>query len=214
MTTIIIESIPLLQQAILQQLESNGYKSIVPSPQAIKNLPEFVQSQDAALIWLDGQLPDLREGELIKQLRLAAPHAKILLYSSGDRIPEIKNFFKKGIHAYLMKTAEAMEISAALDALRQDELYVPPALNKLFASWMTDPVRKKKPGHELTCREKEVLQLIVDEYTTNEIAKKLYISHCTVETHRINLIQKLGVKNTAGLVRVAFEAGLYSCSIV
>lgn len=61
----------------------------------------------------------------------------------------------------------------------------------------------------MTRREKEVLQLIMDEYTTREIASKLFISHCTVETHRINLIQKLGVKNTAGMVRVAFEYGLF-----
>jgi len=66
----------------------------------------------------------------------------------------------------------------------------------------------------LTPRENEVLQLIVEEHTINEIAKKLFISQCTVETHRVNLIHKLGVKNTAGLVRVAFEAGLYVRGVV
>jgi len=61
---------------------------------------------------------------------------------------------------------------------------------------------------KLTAREKEILALIIKEFTTEEIAAKIFISTKTVESHRSNLIQKLGVKNTAGLVRVAFEKGL------
>ena len=80
-----------------------------------------------------------------------------------------------------------------------------------FASWLTESAPKKKTGCKLTQREQEVLQLIVDEFTTTEIAKKLFIGQCTVETHRIKLIQKLGVKNTAGLVREAVQRQLCMC---
>ena len=60
----------------------------------------------------------------------------------------------------------------------------------------------------ITRREKEILKLIVDEHTTQEISEKLFISLSTVETHRANLLSKLNVRNTAGLVRVAVEKGL------
>lgn len=65
----------------------------------------------------------------------------------------------------------------------------------------------------ITCREKEILQLIANEQTTKEIAKHLYISDHTVYTHRKNLLGKLGAKNTAGLVRKAFENGYLNITI-
>ena len=166
------------------------------------------------LIWLDGGLPEVRQEQIVKHLRQTSPKSKILLFSAGDTIPEIKIYFKQGIHAYLPKTAGPGDIADALFNIQAGNLYIPASLNRTFASWITDPVRKKKRGSEITQREKEVLSLIVEEHTTGEIAKKLFISYCTVETHRINLIQKLGVKNTAGLVRVAFEAGLYNRGII
>lgn len=92
-------------------------------------------------------------------------------------------------------------------------MYIPASMSKAFATWITVADHKKKQDNKLTQREQEILQLIVEEFTTSEIAKKLYIGQCTVETHRINLIQKLGVKNVAGLVRVALEAGLYHARI-
>jgi len=151
---------------------------------------------------------------LIRSLQKKVPNTKILLFGSGENLPDIKKYFKQGIHGYLPKTAIAGDIRLAIEAVMAGRLYVPASVHRTFAAWLTDPLPKKKPGHSLTPRENEVLQLIVEEHTTNEIAKKLFISQCTVETHRVNLIHKLGVKNTAGLVRVAFEAGLYVRGVV
>jgi DNA-binding CsgD family transcriptional regulator len=77
---------------------------------------------------------------------------------------------------------------------------------------MTPDKRSNRGGFlpKLTKREKEIINLIVNEYTTSEIAEKLFISEKTVETHRKNLLQKLNVRNTAGLVRIAMEKGLLS----
>jgi len=68
-------------------------------------------------------------------------------------------------------------------------------------------------NRNITCREQEILQLIADEQTTKQIAKHLYISDHTVFTHRKNLLDKLGAKNTAGLVRKAFENGYLNIRI-
>lgn len=214
MKTLVIEAIPLLRDALLHQLETNEHITTVVEAddlaKALSMLTEYVPD----LIWLDGTLPEVRQEGVIKQIRRKTPDAKILLFGSGDTIPEIKNYFKQGIQAYLPKTACSCDILEALSAIAAGDLYVPPSLNHTFTSWITNPTHKKKRGCEITQREKEVLSLIVEENTTGEIAKKLFISYCTVETHRVNLIQKLGVKNTAGLVRVAFEAGLYNRGII
>lgn len=208
--TTLIEAIPLLQEALVRHFESGEQITITTVLSSLENLPQLLETEQPDLLWLDGTTAGVKDNDFIRNLRKKAPATKILLFGSGETVPEIKNYFKHGIHAYLPKTATASEIRLAIEAVIADNLYVPPSLHHTFTSWLTDPVRKKKPGHKLTQREKEVLRLIVEEHTTNEIAKKLFISQCTVETHRVNLIQKLGVKNTAGLVRVAFEAGLYT----
>lgn len=214
MKTLVIEAFPLLRDALLHQLESNEYTTaVLGAENMVQALPLLVEWKPD-LIWLDGTLPEVQQGGIIKKIRHTTLNTRILLFGSGDTIPDIKNFFKQGIQAYLPKTAGPGDIAEALSGIAAGNLYVPPSLNRTFTTWITDPMRKKKRGSEITQREKEVLSLIVEEHTTGEIAKKLFISYCTVETHRINLIQKLGVKNTAGLVRVAFEAGLYNRGII
>lgn len=214
MRTLVIESFPLLLDALLHYFETSEYISDTYGVENLAQAFSQLRKEEVELIWLDGAIPDLHQEGIIKQLRKAAPNALILLFGTDDSIPEIKTYFKQGIHAYLPKTACLDDISEALCNISAGELYVPASLNHSFASWITGPILKKKRGQELTQREKEVLSLIIEENTTGEIAKKLFISYCTVETHRVNLIHKLGVKNTAGMVRVAFETGLYNPGII
>ena len=213
-TTTLIEAIPLLQEALVRQLESSEQINVTTVLFSLESLPQLLGTEPPDLLWLDGTLADLQNSDFIRSLRKQAPNTRILLFGSGETVPEIKKYFQQGIHAYLPKTATNSEIHLAIEAVIVGKLYLPTSLQWTFTTWLTDPLRKKKPGHKLTQRENEVLRLIVEEHTTNEIAKKLFISQCTVETHRVNLIQKLGVKNMAGLVRVAFEAGLYSRGMI
>lgn len=212
MNVIIIESIPLLLKAISGLIEARG-NSVLFSDTGYPGV-EKINAVSPDLVWLDATIAEVRECSWIKTIREKMPEVKILFFGTGESVPEIRKYFKQGVCGYLPKLAGVVEIETALACVEAGELYVPASLSNAFASWLTDPVCKKKPGCKITHREQEILQLIVEEFTTHEIAKKLYISHCTVETHRINLIQKLGVKNTAGLVRVAFEAGLYRWSLV
>jgi len=211
MNLVLIEAIPLLLQAVSQAIESKPGNMVCHKAPNLDNL-EFVLSDTRPdLLWLDATIPEVHDGNILQSIRKNYPHLKILLFGVGETVPEIRKYFKQGICGYLPKSADAAEIESALACVKAGELYVPASLNKAFASWVTDPVGKKKPGCKLTQREQEILQLIIEEFTTTEIAKKLYIGKCTVETHRINLIEKLGVKNVAGLVREAIQRELYSC---
>lgn len=214
MRVLLIESIPLLREALIRQIESQADWLLCGVHDTSEGMLKQYLPNAPDLLWLDGGQPCALEMDCIKQIRRQWPNTRIIVFGVADSIPEIKNYFKQGIRGYLPKTSAASDIQLALSRVASDELYVPASLNRAFTAWLTDQPRKKKPGNELTQREKEILFLIVEEHTTNEIARKLFISQCTVETHRINLIQKLGVKNTAGLVRVAFEAGLYNRSFV
>lgn len=189
-STALIEAIPLLQEALIRQLESSEQITVTIVLSNLDNLPQLLGAEPPDLIWLDGAITDLRDSDLIRSLRKEVPNTKLLLFGSGETVPDIKKYFKQGIHAYLPKTATTGEIHLAIEAMIAGKLYISASLQWTFTSWLTDPLRKKKPGHKLTQRENEVLRLIVEEHTTNEIAKKLFISQCTVETHRVNLIQK------------------------
>jgi DNA-binding NarL/FixJ family response regulator len=215
MKTLVLEAIPLLREAIVGHLTLHPTITDVQCAADIPQALDLCTNFQPDLVWLDGELLEVKPEVTIRNFKKVVPEAKMLLFGSGDdSIPEIKKYFKLGILAYLPKTTTEEDLDAALDALAAGHLYVPTSLQHTFTSWLTDPVRKTKSWQKLTPREKEVLNLIVEEHTAHEIAIKLFISQCTVETHRVNLIQKLGVKNTAGLVRVAFEAGLYQRRLI
>ena len=109
---------------------------------------------------------------------------------------------------YLLKNTSKTELTEALKQVQLGNRYLPKNISDIL---LNDSIGLENSNYfipKLTTREKEILALIIQEFTTEEMAKKLYVSTKTVESHRSNLIQKLGVKNTAGLVRVAFEKGL------
>jgi DNA-binding NarL/FixJ family response regulator len=206
MKIIVLESIPLLLRAISELIETHA-----DSPyclDVLQNAVDEILEVQPDVAWLDASLPEVQDGSIVKTIHKKFPELKILLFGPEPSVPEVRKYFKLGISAYLPKTADAEEIEAALECLKGGKNYVPTTISKSFTNWLTDPVHKIKPGGKLTHREQEVLQLIVEEFTTYEIAQKLYICKCTVETHRNNLILKLGVKNTAGLVREAIQRQL------
>lgn len=115
---------------------------------------------------------------------------------------------KNGASGYLLKNTGKTELATAITTVLKGDNYLPQNIREIL---LNESIGKGNSSYfipKLTSREKEILDLIIKEFTTKEMANALFISVKTVEAHRSNLIQKLGVKNTAGLVRVAFEKGL------
>ncbi|HLV69945.1 MAG TPA: response regulator transcription factor, partial [Xanthomarina sp.] len=108
-----------------------------------------------------------------------------------------------GFDGYLLKIDGRDEIEKALKAVTNDEKYFSPKTQQVFFE-----MNASKNNVELTEREKEILQLIVQEKTTKEIADQLCLSEKTIETHRASIMQKLEVKNIAGMVKKAIMQGL------
>jgi DNA-binding NarL/FixJ family response regulator len=160
------------------------------------------------ILLLDLHLPDIEGPELATTILKLDPRAKIIVFSSSDNIFQVKKMLAIGCMGYLLKDSDDVTILQAIDTVYKGGQFLSSSLqqqilNDLFKTKTTD---KKQVA--LTRREKEILQLITKEFTNQEIAAKLFISPHTVDNHRISLLHKLGVKNTAGLVRVAIENGL------
>lgn len=158
-------------------------------------------------ILMDIHMPDTNGVELCKQVKRAYEHVNIIGLSMVSEISLVKLMVKNGASGYLHKNAGKEEVLMALNRVTEGRKYFSEEISDLLFGDVNSRrnAGKRSPFPRLSRREKEVLQLIVDEFTTQEIAEKLFISFGTVETHRRNILSKLGARNTAGLVRIALE---------
>lgn len=141
--------------------------------------------------------------EIIQEIKRIAPDLKIIALTSNADAITIKSSVNAGFDGYLLKIDSRKEIENALKAVMNNEKYYSPKTQQVFFE-----IQTSKNKIELTDREREILQLIVHEKTTKEIAEILCISEKTVETHRGSIMLKLEVKNIAGVVKRAIMKGL------
>lgn len=174
-----------------------------------KEACEFVESQEVDVILMDLNMPVMNGIEASKKIKQAKPNVKILILSMLSDVKLIKNLVKEGVNGYLLKNSGQDEIVNAIRNIHSGNNHFDQRIMEI----MLGQAEKKQVKSEgmmpsLSRREKEILQLVIEEHTTAEIAKKLFISAGTVESHRRNMISKLGVRNTAGLVSAAYKYDL------
>lgn len=178
--------------------------------QSFENLKDTFENLNSAVkvLLLDINLPDGNGINACKELLEKHPDLKIIALTNFEDTVFIKQIIKNGAMGYLLKNTDKKEITEAIKSVIEGKRYLPKKISDIL---LNDSIGIQNSNYfipKLTVREKEILNLIIQEFTTEEIAVKLFVSTKTVESHRSNLIQKLGVKNSAGLVRVAFEKGL------
>lgn len=152
---------------------------------------------------LDVNMPKPNGFELCKIIKDSYPNCKIMILSMYGDEQFMKEFIKMGVNAYVLKNAGKQELLEAINAVISGESYISKALRNNNEN--EDSFVKSL---SLTNREKEIIVLLAREKSSIEIAETLFISVYTVNTHRKNILHKLGIKNTAGLVKFASENGL------
>lgn len=161
------------------------------------------------LILLDINMPDMNGFEVCQEIKKRFPNKKVLSLTMHSEAGFITKMVKAGADGYVLKNAGKDELVTAIQSIQQGEKY----FSKAVTNSLLEGMQAKKPSRsqyipKITRREKEILRLIIDECSTDEIAAKLFISDTTVISHRKSLLRKLNVKNTAGLVRVTYEFNL------
>lgn len=157
----------------------------------------FLQRQQPDVILMDINLPDKSGIDLCKELKTKYPAIHILGLSSFNQQSFIQKMMENGASGYVLKNATREELTEAIEAVMQGHTFL-----SLDAS---ATIRKNEDSKipVITRREKEVLALIAEGLTNNEIAEKLFISTTTVDSHRKSLLAKFEAKNTATLIRMA-----------
>ena len=178
---------------------------------AINNLSDAnnsLENSQPQVLFLDINIKGDDGLEALKVYKKKYTAMKIIMLTSFEETALVKTALRNGADGYLLKDASENDFFAAIESVLKNEQYIQ---KNMQDSLLKEAMGQKKDTFyipKLTRREKEILQLIIDEKTTQEIADTLFLSISTIETHRMNLISKFGVKNVAGLVKLTLERGL------
>ncbi|MEO6132757.1 MAG: response regulator transcription factor [Saprospiraceae bacterium] len=173
---------------------------------------DLLAHESVDVILMDIEMPvmdGIKSTELISR---QYPDVKVVAISIYADYPHVQSMIKAGAKGYLLKNCGKTELENCIRKVHAGGTFFSDDLTEILLAGIQGKfVKKEGASHflpTLSRREKEILKLIIDEATTGEIAEKLFISVGTVETHRHNMMNKLNVRNTAGLVRVAITHGL------
>ncbi|MHA4843662.1 response regulator transcription factor [Flavitalea antarctica] len=173
-----------------------------------QSLLEQLPDLDADILLLDVHLNDINEEDLLIRIRSLKPNIKIIYLTMMRGTRFIHKLVKHRIQGYVLKNASIEELKEAIRIVSEGGEYFSKEINITDTDQdfrLTITVDDKKVDEILSKREIEILTLICKEFSNAEIAAKLFLSISTVETHRKNLIAKLGVNNTVGLVKYALK---------
>ena len=173
---------------------------------------DLVKKMKVDVVLMDIDMGHTSGIETTHRLKQEHPEINVLGLTMHEEQEYIVEMLEAGASGYLLKNTGMEELLTALRAAAKGDSYfskqVSATLLKAITQKKTFPSFKSNHNGPLTERETEILQLIAQEYSNGEIAEKLFISIRTVDTHRRNLLEKLQVKNTAGMVKYAIEKGL------
>lgn len=199
----IVDDHSVVIEGILSLLQNSPEIVVVGFANTATDCLNFVKNNSVDVILMDINLPDINGVELCKQIKSEQPEIKILALSTFNQISYINKMMANGASGYLLKNITKEELTTAINTVLE---------GKTFHSFEVAETIKiagtKGILPILTKRENDILKLVVEGLTNPQIAEKLFISQDTVDSHRKNLHTKLGVTNTALLVRYAIENGL------
>ncbi len=164
------------------------------------------------VVILDISMPKMNGIEAARAIKEKLPETKILILTVQEKEEYVYEMIRAGANGYVLKDAEKSEIFKAVRTVVSGNQFFSPHISKLIVDYF---VKRKKEAEktpastekELTKREMEILRLVAQGCSSREIAEKLYLSASTINTHRANLMQKLNIHDTAGLVRFALQQG-------
>ncbi len=163
---------------------------------------------------LDVMLPGLNGAEVLRRFSKHLQNTRVLVFSGYQNPSLVRELLQAGAHGFVEKSAPLSELKKGIEIVANGGSYFGPEVAQMLREAVLNPQAMSKKGMEiLTAREREVLQLIAESYSTKEVARKLNISVKTAENHRTNLMKKLDLHDVASLTRYAIQHGIIDTAL-
>lgn len=210
-TAIIADDHEIVRRGLRIILETDGACQVVGEASDGLMAVQLVEKLKPSVLILDLNMPRLHGIEVLRQTRAESPHTKVMVLSMHHDEAYVIEALRAGAMAYILKGSESLEIAHALKEVLAGKRFLSAPLSEwAINALVTKPADAGDPLQSITPRERMVLQLAAEGSSNGEIAEKLFISPRTAETHRTNLLRKLGLHTQTDLVRFAIRKGLIS----
>lgn len=199
------------------ELVLKGLKSILEQEKDIEVVGEARNGQEALavlshteadMLVTDLKMPEMSGIELTRQVKQRYPHLKVLVLTLFNDREYVNAILEAEAEGYLLKNVEQQELLHAIRHIMNHGTYYSQEIVSILTSELKGRQHKGDATHDLSKREREIIGLICQEYSSTEIAEKLFISKSTVDVHRKNILQKTEAKNLVGLIRFAIQHGI------
>jgi len=199
----------LVRAGFRAMLNSLGDVEIIGETGDGREALELIQKHRPDVALLDITMPSLTGLEVAKRVANQIKNVRVIILSMHTSEDYIARAIRAGVCGYLLKNADPVELELAIRAAMNGEMYLSPAVSKrLVEDYARRMQQEGAPEEQLTTRQREILQLIAEGKATKDIASGLNLSIKTVETHRKDLMDRLGIHDVPGLVRYAIRAGI------
>jgi DNA-binding NarL/FixJ family response regulator len=202
---LIVDDHQMFVDGIISLIRENSRINKIYKASNGKNALEIIKSQKIDLVITDLNMPEMSGLELTLHIKADHPEIKILVLTMYNDKPIVKEIIDTEAEGYILKNKGTSELENAIEKIADGGTYYS---NEVYSILMEEHREKNKHKFELSERELEILKLICKEFSTSEIAEKLFISPTTVETHRRNMYQKTKSKNIVGLIKYAISSNL------
>lgn len=204
------------RRGIRSLLESHPGWEVCAEAKDGRDAVELATSMKPDLVLLDIGMPNLNGLEAARQILTTSPNVAVLILTMHDSDNVIREVLRAGARGFLLKSDAGRDLVAAVEALESQKTFFTPRVSQMVLDGFLNREKKRSEiedvtnpsGDLLTAREREVIQLLAEGRTSKEVAVTLNLSVKTAETHRTNLMRKLGLHSVADLTRYAVRNGI------
>jgi DNA-binding NarL/FixJ family response regulator len=208
---LLVDDHTLVRAGIRSLLEKMPEVEVVAEAGDGRTALGLIQTYSPNLVLMDIAMSELNGLQATERIAREFPAVRVIILSMHANEEYVLQALRSGAAGYLLKDAATVELELAITAVMRGETYLSPAISKnVIEQYLARLKGEQTPAQNLTPRQREILQLIAEGKSTKEIAFVLGISIKTVEAHRSQLMDRLGIHDVAGLVRHAIRIGMIS----